>query len=98
MHGGWTEEFVRDRNALLLAEAQERRLARQATGASYRGKAHAADTGGTVAVRVRGRDGQRGDLARGVGEVGGAKAPVKAPISVKGRIGLVGVPTSADAQ
>ena len=32
MHGGWSEEFVRERNARTLAEAEERRLARLAVG------------------------------------------------------------------
>jgi hypothetical protein len=35
MHGGfWSEEFVRERNARALAEAEERRLARLAAGAT----------------------------------------------------------------
>ena len=34
MHGGWSEEFVRQRNAGTLAEAEERRLARLAAGAA----------------------------------------------------------------
>lgn len=32
MHGGWSVEFVRDRNARLRREAEERRLARLAGG------------------------------------------------------------------
>ncbi len=36
MHGGWSEEFVRERNARMLAEAEERRLARLAAGAAER--------------------------------------------------------------
>ena len=36
MHGGWSEEFVRERNARTLAEAEERRLARLAAGAADR--------------------------------------------------------------
>ncbi len=36
MHGGWSEEFVRERNARALAEAEERRLARVAAGEAVR--------------------------------------------------------------
>ena len=36
MHGGWSVEFVRERNARMLAEAEERRLARLAAGAAER--------------------------------------------------------------
>jgi hypothetical protein len=36
VHGGWSEEFVRQRNAGTLAEAEERRLARLAAGAAER--------------------------------------------------------------
>jgi hypothetical protein len=36
VHGGWSEEFVRERNARTLAEAEERRLARLAAGAAER--------------------------------------------------------------
>jgi hypothetical protein len=36
VHGGWSEEFVRERNAKTLAEAEERRLARLAAGAAER--------------------------------------------------------------
>jgi hypothetical protein len=36
VHGGWSEEFVRQRNAKTLAEAEERRLARLAAGAAER--------------------------------------------------------------
>jgi hypothetical protein len=36
VHGGWSVEFVRDRNAGLLQEAEERRLARLAAGATER--------------------------------------------------------------
>ena len=36
MHGGWSEEFVRERNAKALAEAEERRLARLAAEAAER--------------------------------------------------------------
>jgi hypothetical protein len=36
VHGGWSVEFVRDRNAGLLQEAEERRLARLAAGAMER--------------------------------------------------------------
>ena len=32
MHGGWSVEFVKDRNARLLDEAGERRLARLVPG------------------------------------------------------------------
>ncbi len=34
MHGGWSEDFIRDKNARALAEAEERRLARRATEAT----------------------------------------------------------------
>jgi len=36
VYGEWPEELVRDRNARLLAEAEERRLARRAAGAAER--------------------------------------------------------------
>ncbi len=36
MHGGWSVEFVRERNARTLAEAEERRLARLAAGEAVR--------------------------------------------------------------
>ena len=36
MHGGWSEDFIRDKNARALAEAEEHRLARRATGATSR--------------------------------------------------------------
>jgi hypothetical protein len=36
VHGGWSEEFVRERNARTLAEAEERRLARLAAGEAVR--------------------------------------------------------------
>lgn len=36
MHGGWSEEFVRERNARVLAEAEERRLARLTAGDAVR--------------------------------------------------------------
>jgi anti-sigma-K factor RskA len=36
VHGEWSVEFVRDRNAGLLEEAGERRLARLAAGAAER--------------------------------------------------------------
>ena len=36
MHGGWSEEFVRERNARTLAEAEERRLACLAAGETVR--------------------------------------------------------------
>jgi hypothetical protein len=36
VHGGWSEEFVRERNARAIAEAGERRLARLAAGAPER--------------------------------------------------------------
>ncbi len=36
MHGGWSEEFVRERNARTLAEAEERKLARLAVGEAVR--------------------------------------------------------------
>jgi hypothetical protein len=36
VHGGWSVEFVRERNARMLAEAEERRLARLAAGAAER--------------------------------------------------------------
>jgi hypothetical protein len=36
VHGGWTVEFVRDRNARFLQEAEERRLARLAAGTTER--------------------------------------------------------------
>jgi hypothetical protein len=36
VHGGWSEEFVRQRNAGTLAEAEERRLARLAAGEAVR--------------------------------------------------------------
>jgi hypothetical protein len=36
VHGGWSVEFVRDRNAGLLQEAEERRLARLASRATER--------------------------------------------------------------
>ena len=36
MQGGWSEEFVRERNARTLAEAEERRLARLAAGEAVR--------------------------------------------------------------
>jgi hypothetical protein len=36
MHGGWSEDFIRGENARALAEAEERRLARRATGATSR--------------------------------------------------------------
>ena len=42
MHGGWSVEFVKDRNARLLDEAGERRLARLVPGgerASMRARA-----------------------------------------------------------
>jgi hypothetical protein len=32
VHGGWSVEFIKDRNAGLLREAEERRLARLAAG------------------------------------------------------------------
>ncbi len=36
MHGGWSVEFVRERNARMLAEAEERRLAHLAAGTAER--------------------------------------------------------------
>lgn len=36
MHDWWSVEFVRERNAQTLEEAEERRLARLATGAADR--------------------------------------------------------------
>jgi hypothetical protein len=36
VHGGWSVEFVKDRNAGLLREAEERRLARLAVGTTER--------------------------------------------------------------
>ena len=36
MHDWWSVEYVRDRNARALEEAEERRLARLATGATER--------------------------------------------------------------
>jgi hypothetical protein len=36
VQGGWEEEFVRERNAGTLAEAEERRLARLVAGAVER--------------------------------------------------------------
>jgi len=36
VYGEWPEELVRDRNARLLAEAEERRLARRAAGVAER--------------------------------------------------------------
>ena len=36
VHGGWSAEFVRDRNAGLLREAEERRLARLVVGTTQR--------------------------------------------------------------
>jgi hypothetical protein len=36
MHGWFSEEYVRDRNARMLAEAEERRLALRAVGAKAR--------------------------------------------------------------
>lgn len=32
MHGGWSEDFIREKTARAVAEAEERRLARRATG------------------------------------------------------------------
>lgn len=36
MHGGWSEELIRERMALQLAEAEDRRLARLAAGKTGR--------------------------------------------------------------
>ena len=36
MHGGWSVEFVRDRNAQILREAEERRLGRLVSEAIQR--------------------------------------------------------------
>jgi hypothetical protein len=36
VHGGWSAEFVKERNAGLLREAEERRLARLAAGTAER--------------------------------------------------------------
>ena len=67
-------ELARERNARILAEAEERRLARLVP--LEVGPDRAAGTGGEEDVPVRSGAGERRDLARRMGEAGGAASPV----------------------